>query len=254
MQTIVASLLWPAGDVPGAVTLISPWFDARVEPVDEVVARLESQSHRRFMKTHTPADGIPWFSTGRYVVMGRDGRDAFMSQCNHMEHLRADVRAQVDAAAAADGLPAMPAWNGDVHEFFAAWLDQGELFEHIATYWERREQPNVLFSHHADFTADLAGEMRRVADFLEIEVPERSWPDVVDRCRFDQMRRRGQEIGQFGWIFEGGTNSFLFKGTNGRWREVLDDGELAAYERRASARLSPDAAAWLEHGRRALEH
>jgi aryl sulfotransferase len=248
MQTIVASLLWPAGDVPDAVTVISPWFDASIEPLHDVVARLESQTHRRFVKTHTPADGIPWFSTGRYVVMGRDGRDAFMSQCNHMERLRANVRASIDAAAAADGLPGMPAWNGDIHAFFTSWLADGELFDHIATFWERRTRPNVLLAHHADFTADLDGEMRRLADFLEIDVPGDAWPEVVDRCRFDQMRRRSQEIGQFGWIFEGGAKSFLFKGTNGRWRDVLTDDELAAYARRVANVLPPDAAAWLEHG------
>lgn len=253
MQTIVASLLWPAGDVPEAVTVISPWFDARVEPVDDVVARLESQTHRRFVKTHTPADGIPWFNSGRYVFMGRDGRDAFMSLCNHMEHLRANVRGEIDAAAAADGLPGMPEWNGDIHAFFAPWLAEGEMFDHVATYWERRDQANLLFVHHADFKADLAGEMRRLADFLEIEVTEEQWPDVVERCRFDQMRRRGQEIGQFGWIFEGGARSFLFKGTNGRWRDVLTDDELSAYQQRVTKRLPRDAAAWLEHGRIALE-
>jgi aryl sulfotransferase len=83
MQTIVVALLFPDG-APGRVTEISPWIDHRSEPVDSLMARVDAQSHRRCMKTHTPADGIPWYPTASYIVVGRDGRDAFMSYWNHI--------------------------------------------------------------------------------------------------------------------------------------------------------------------------
>jgi aryl sulfotransferase len=51
-------------------------------------------------------------------------------------------------------------------------------------------------------------------------------------------------------IFEGGIERFLFKGTNGRWRGVLTDDDLALYER-AAATLDPELRAWLEGGRAA---
>src|SRR5206468_12107470 len=75
MQTIVVELLFPDGDAPGPVTHIAPWIDARFEPIDVVLERLEAQTHRRSIKTHTAADGIPWFSDASYIVVGRDGRD-----------------------------------------------------------------------------------------------------------------------------------------------------------------------------------
>lgn len=59
-QTIVASLLFPDGDVPGPVVIVSPWLDGRLEPAESVTKRLERQEHRRFVKTHTPADGVPF--------------------------------------------------------------------------------------------------------------------------------------------------------------------------------------------------
>ena len=40
-------------------------------------------------------------------------------------------------------------------------------------------RPNLLMVHYADMKADLEGEMRRVAGFLEIEVPERLWPGLA---------------------------------------------------------------------------
>src|SRR4051794_36740254 len=77
MQAIVASLLWPDGDPPGPVLAISPWIEMQISPAAEMHALLAAQTHRRFMKSHTPADGIPWFDDARYIFVARDGRDAF---------------------------------------------------------------------------------------------------------------------------------------------------------------------------------
>ena len=248
MQTIVASLLWPAGDQPGPVMELAPWLDAKFRPIDEILARLERQTHRRSIKTHTPADGIPWFDTARYIFVARDGRDAFMSMCHHLEVFRQDLREQLNEAAAREGIPLMRGWDGDVHAAFAGWLEPPWFFEHVASYWARRSEPNLLLVHFNDLKADLAGEMRRVAAFLDIEVGEEQWPAVVDRCTFEAMRRRDTEIGHFP-VFEGGAQAFLFKGTNGRWRDVLTPDELDRYTALVAAALPADARHWLEHGR-----
>jgi len=141
----------------------------------------------------------------------------------------------------------MPDWDGDVHAFFARWLQQAALLHHVATFWELRSRPNVLLVHFADLKRDLAGEMRRIAAFLEIDVPEARWPAVVARCTFDAMKSRADEIGTF-WNFEGGAQSFLFKGTNGRWHDVLSPAELEAYRQRVAEILPAEAARWLEQG------
>jgi aryl sulfotransferase len=250
-QTIVASLLWPEGPAPGPVMTVAPWLDAQFYPIDELLARLEAQTHRRSIKTHTPADGIPIFDDARYVFVARDGRDAFMSLCHHYEVFKSDVRQALNERAAADGVPPMPDWTGDIHGFFQRWLEDAALLHHVATFWERRERSNLLFVHFSDLKRDLAGEMRRIAGFLELDVAEARWPAVVERCTFESMRARGDEIGTFA-IFEGGAKSFLFQGTSGRWRDVLSDAELEAYAKRVDEVLPPDAAEWLAQGRRGI--
>ena len=250
-QTIVASLLWPKGDGPGPVMEVAPWWDARFTPVETLVERLESQRHRRSVKTHTPADGIPWFDDCRYIVVGRDGRDACMSLLNHLANMRPEVLARLAATAVDDGIAieARPL-SSDVHEFFRWWLG-GDFFRHIDSYVARRDQPNVLLLHYDDMLADLDGEMRRVAAFIDADVPEALWPDVVHRCTFEAMKARAHEVGTFDH-WEGGADTFLFKGTNGRWRDVLTAEELTAYDAAVAERLSPAAAAWLAGGRAAL--
>jgi len=252
VQTIVNALTFQDGDSPGPVMFVAPWLDAEFTPIDELIARLEAQTHRRSIKTHTPADGIPWFDDAKYIFVGRDGRDAFMSMCNHRTIMKDEVVDGLNQRALADGVPPMPPWDGDPHAFFAQWLADGAMLAHTATYWQRRARANLLFVHFADLKADLAREMRRIAEFLEIEVPAAKWPQLVERCTFEAMKARGDEIGAFA-IFEGGAKNFLFKGTNGRWRDVLRADELAAYAKRVAETLPGDAAAWLERGRTALE-
>ena len=251
-QAIVASLLWPDGSLPGPVVIVSPWLDGRLEPADVVATRLELQQHRRFIKSHTPFDGVPWWTDASYIVVLRDGRDAFMSLLNHMAKMRREVIAMVNAEAEADGGRPL-SWNGDPHADFPQWLASDENAPaYLASWWPLRREPNVLLVHYNDLKADLDGEMRRIAAFLDVTVPETLWKSVVERCTFESMRARGDEIGPFEFVFEGGAQSFLYKGTNGRWRDVLTEDEIARYHRRVSELLPADAAQWLEHGSLAL--
>jgi aryl sulfotransferase len=260
MQGIMASLLWPADDAPGPLSELTAWIDACFGPVEPVWQKLAAQQHRRFIKTHLPADGLPLRDDVRYVVVGRDGRDVFMSLLNHWEKMRPDLVEEMNVVAVAQGIPALPLYDGDVHKTFDTWISQGAFpwegdgapwwshFSHAASWWAGRERPNVLFVHYGDMLADLETEMRRVASFCDIDVPDDAWPAITSRCTIDEMRERADRNGGApGFI--GGAKSFFFKGTNGRWRSVLTDDELARYEQRVAEVLSPEAATWLEHGR-----
>jgi aryl sulfotransferase len=248
MQTIVASLLWPDGNFPDAVMEMGPWFDGRIYDFDELMARLEAQSHRRFIKTHTPADGIPIFETASYIVVARDGRDAFVSFVNHRKNLRDDLIERLNADAMAQSVDPVVKFRGDVHGFFERWITDAPPLRYLASWWDLRGEPNVLLVHYNDLLADLEGEMRRVAGFLDIDIPEALWPGVVECCTFERMREEAERIGDFQRLFEGGAKSFLFKGANGRWRGVLTEGELQRYQDRVEELLSPEAAHWLEYG------
>lgn len=246
MQTIVVALLFPDGDAPGSVTQIAPWIDARFEPVDAVLSRLDAQSRRRCIKTHTNADGIPWFPEASYIVVGRDGRDAFMSFHNHMSNMKPELIMHLFGTAVEDGIDLGDATIppvDDIHEFYAWWLAERIWFDHVVTFWAHHGEPNVRFVHFNEMKTDLEGSMRGVADFLGIEIDEARWPALVEQCTFASMKARSEEIGDFA-AFVGGAETFLYKGTNDRWRGVLTDDELAAFDRACTKLLPAGAAAW----------
>jgi aryl sulfotransferase len=48
-----------------------------------------------------------------------------------------------------------------------------------------------------------------------------------------------------GAFWDGGAQTFVHRGTNGRWRDTLTDDDCAAYEARARAELGDECARWL---------
>ena len=49
----------------------------------------------------------------------------------------------------------------------------GSALHHMQTCWNYRHLPNILLVHFADLLADLEGEIRPIARFLEISPPGR---------------------------------------------------------------------------------
>jgi aryl sulfotransferase len=249
MQGIVGSLLWPAGSAPGDRYDRSPWIDARFSPVEQVLAHLDAQEHRRFIKTHSPADCVPIFEECKYITVYRDGRDALMSWANHRAAMRPELIEFLNSTATAEGLRQLPAdWDGDMDELFEQWSIDCSPIVHLASWWPLRHESFVCFVHYNDLKADLSGEMRRIAEFLEIEVPEDLWPEVVDRCGLTQMRAAANDNDRLHMVFNGGAESFFHKGTNGRWRDTLTSDQLQRYDALVADGLSDDAARWLETG------
>ena len=141
-----------------------------------------------FLKTHTPADGIPWYPAASYIVVGRDGRDAFMSFLNHMRNLQPDLVMSLAMTAADDGIDlyaAGPPPVEDVHEFFAWCMEDNPMwFEHVASFWEHRREPNVLFVHYNDMQGDLdARDAESCRVSRRTDVDEQQWQDRWNAAR-----------------------------------------------------------------------
>lgn len=63
------------------------------------------------------------------------------------------------------------------------------------------------------------------------------------------MKAHADQVAPLGGaIFQGGGRTFINKGVNGRWRDVLTEADCAAYERKARAMLGEACAAWLATG------
>ena len=79
VQMICALLVFQTPELPAPLGQLSPWLDHLIAPRDQVYARLAAQRHRRFIKTHTPLDGIPLDPRATYLVTARHPLDMAVS-------------------------------------------------------------------------------------------------------------------------------------------------------------------------------
>lgn len=250
---------------------VYPWLDATIfAPVGDNLATLAAQTHRRAIKSHLPFDSLPVYDGLKYIHVARDGRDACMSFHNHMtaftEHAAMQLGAAMGELMAEAGPAAGPPPESpplppeDPRDFYLGWIDEAEhgarpggdvsFFDFELTYWQERRRPNLLLTHYNDLKADLAGEIARISDFLEIATPKDKLAEITLAAEFSAMKSQGDDLmGHAGLFFEGGANRFLHKGTNGRWKDVLTADDLARYDAMVAAKFSPGMAAWIETGR-----
>jgi aryl sulfotransferase len=261
MQTIVVNMIFPDGNLPGPVAEVSPWLDMTLPPLDETLAGLEAQKHRRCIKSHLALDGLRYCDEVKYIMVGRDPRDVFMSLLNHYGNHTKDFYAAMNGRPGLVGNP-FPEYDGDIHALWRTWMTRGWFdwesdgypywshLHHAKTWWEFRNLPNIKLVHYNDLRADLEGEMRKLAAYLEIKIPESLWPRVVDACRFETVKAHPEKVvsPMMEFAFKGGGQTFIHKGTNGRWHDVLSREELDLYEKAKARTLPPDCARWLEKG------
>ncbi|MEO8392635.1 MAG: sulfotransferase domain-containing protein [Chloroflexota bacterium] len=260
MQTIVLHLIFQDLQ-PRGVDEFSPWLDRRWLPLDEVIGRIEAQTHRRCIKSHLPLDALPYFPQVKYIVVGRDARDVFMSLWNHYSNYTPGQYERVNTTPGRVGDP-IPPCPQDIREFWQGWINRGWFaweregypfwgtMYHVQTWWNYRHLPNILFVHYNDLLRDLPGEIRRVADYLSIDVAPDLLASIAHQVTFSSMKENAEQIVPgIERIFKGGAQTFINKGTNGRWRDVLTEDDLKLYAAAVARELTPDCAAWLEHGR-----
>ncbi len=251
-QQIIGQLVFQ-GEAQPEMNALSPWLDLRVPPAEVKLDMLEAQTHRRVVKTHLPLDALAFSPRAKYLYIGRDGRDVVFSFHHHHSVGNALWYELLNDTPGRVGPPILEP-DPDVAAYFRTWLEEDgypiwSYWENISTWWAARDLPNVKLVHFNALKADLAGEMRAIADFLEIDIPAERWPVIIERCGFDYMKAHADKVAPLGGaIFEGGAESFINKGVNGRWRDVLPPSDAAAYEAMALQCLGPDCARWLATG------
>ncbi len=258
-QMICALLVFKSPDLPLPLTVLSPWPDMLLDKIDDVRAQLEGQQHRRFIKSHTPLDGLPFDDRVTYITVARDPRDVAISWDHHFANMDMNVFMEQRSAAVGlddlaelmpDGIPVRP---GSEAERFWGWVDSDagmgglvDLVHHLDTFWQAREKPNIVLLHYGDLKADLEGQMRTLAKRVEIDVPEDRWPSLVEAATFASMKARAEERapGPAASIWRD-PEKFFYSGTNGQWQTLLDADGMRRYAERVRSLADPELSTWI---------
>lgn len=261
-QMLCGLLIFDGPVFPAPLGQISPWLDQTIRDLDEIRAIYRAQAHRRFIKTHTPLDGLPWTDDVSYVVVGRDPRDLMVSMEHHWNNMDLErVLALREQAVGNDDLatlPQRPAISDDPAERFRAFVRDSEytgavnltaVMHHLDTGWQRRHDDNVIMCHYADYTADLPGELLRLGRALGIDLTIEKARDLAREASLDRMRARAGEVAPNAGAIWRDDRAFFRAGGFGEWRTRVTDDDLNEYDTAVKAIASPELALWAHDGR-----
>lgn len=245
IKQIVAQLIYGgAEDRVGMV--MGPYLEMTWIPPG-VVEHTEAQTDRRFFGSHLPLDALPFSPKVKYICLGRDARDIVWSAHNHRANFSPAMLELFGDA---------PGWHPDIRTYYRHWLEHddgmgiwaGSLWHYAQSCWNARELPNILLVHFNDLKADLGGEIRRIAAYLDLGIDDARWPAILEHCTFGYMREAASKIEMLQQNFREGGKTIINKGTNGRWKDVLTVEEIADCDEVAARNLTPDCAHWLKTG------
>jgi aryl sulfotransferase len=232
------------------VSEISPWVDFRIAPLEEVVARLEAQRHRRVMKSHLPADAIPLAHEVQYLYIVREPLDVVWSWYCHHRNFTDDTYHRLNSAPDRVG-PALERPDPVFKRYFRRWIEEDgypfhPYWSNIASWWSCRHLPNVRLVHFADLRRAFESELRRIADFLRIQPSLAAWSRIVRHCSLPHMKANAHLVAPLGGaIFKGGAESFIRTGDTKQWAGLLDDSDERACREAAELNLPRECVDWL---------
>ncbi|KAG0418446.1 hypothetical protein HPB47_004794 [Ixodes persulcatus] len=135
------------------------------------------------IKTHMPFQWQPYSKDAKYIYITRNPYDCCVSFFYHTK--------------------AMPEYrfkDGTFDEFFEMFIegtaDFGDYFDHVLSWYEHRNDPNVLFLTYEDLKKDTAAWVLKVAYFIGEEYGRRLREDqgaldaILDKTSFRIMQQK----------------------------------------------------------------
>ncbi|MEG4812282.1 sulfotransferase domain-containing protein [Microcoleus sp. F8-D3] len=131
-------------------------------------------------------------------------------------------------------------WTGALETGKPYW----DFFEFINSWWQVRDIPNVLLVHYADLIENKPNEVEKIAKFLDIEVDAECQEMILHKSSLEYMRENSEKFEPR--IFQ--KHQFIYKGTNGRWQNLLTQQQLKHYDEMIAKKLGIACANWVKHG------
>ncbi|NXD15148.1 ST1B1 Sulfotransferase, partial [Nothocercus nigrocapillus] len=151
--------------------LVAPGMPAGTE----LLAEMPSP---RIIKTHIPSHVLPesfWENHCKIIYVARNAKDVAVS------YYHFDLMNQLH--------PHPGPWAEYLEKkFMAGKVAYGSWYDHVKGYWERRKEHPILYIFYEDMKEDPRREIRKVAQFLQRELPPAVLDAIARHTSFETMR------------------------------------------------------------------
>ncbi|XP_013772565.1 amine sulfotransferase-like [Limulus polyphemus] len=162
----------------------SPFLEMSGPKIAEVMPRPGS------IKTHLPFNLCPYSPSAKYIYIARNPRDCCVSYYHHTKML-----------------PEYHFENGNFDDFFEIFIDGetdwGDYFDHLISWYEHRNDPNVCLLTYEEMKNDTRAAILKIARFLGPQYAEMLENDdklmlkILDQTSVSYMKRFNKEMKHF---------------------------------------------------------
>ncbi|XP_077171365.1 sulfotransferase 1C2-like [Paroedura picta] len=188
-----------------------PFIDVFLpKPIPSGIDQAEAMPSPRMLKTHLPIQLIPpsfWEQNCKVIYVARNVKDNMVSYF-HFHRI-------------GSLLPEPGNWDQFLENFIAGKVAWGSWFDHVRGWWEAKDQHPILYLFYEDMKEDPAREIRKVAQFLGVPLPDPLVSQIVQHTTFESMKANPMTNYSTlpSFLLDQSVSPFMRKGTVGDWKD-----------------------------------
>ncbi|XP_043303985.1 sulfotransferase 1E1-like isoform X3 [Cervus elaphus] len=141
------------------------------------VKQLKGMASPRIVKSHLPAELLPlsfWEKNCKIIYLARNAKDVAVSYYFFFLMVTAN--------------PDPGSFQDFVEKFMNGEVPYGSWYEHTKSWWEKRENPQVLFLFYEDMKEDIRREVMKLIKFLGKETSDEIVDKIIKHTTFQEMK------------------------------------------------------------------
>lgn len=256
-QTVIDQILNNGEELKESLSNKSPWLDSSWGDYDFMLQKLIDQkknARRRIMKSHLPADYVPIDPVAKYIFVSRNGKDLVCSFHNYLYNFNAETVAKINKLHQEffgnDEKMQIPETRV---EFFDLFLETGgkglcEVLDLTKSWWELKDQPNVLLVHYSKLINDFENEVKRLAKFVGADVDNLNMEKIKAHCDFQYMKNNADSYVPFNGKHMTDAKSFFHEGPARDSTKIISPEKIAQFDKLAVEKMGAECAKWMQSG------
>ncbi|XP_066482996.1 sulfotransferase 1C2-like [Tiliqua scincoides] len=168
----------------------------------------EAMPSPRTLKTHLPVQLLPpsfWEQNCKIIYVARNVKDNAVS---YFHFHRMNQR-----------MPEPGNWDQFLANFIAGKVTWGSWFDHVRDWWKAKDHHPILYLFYEDMKMDPAHTIQKIAQFLELELPEPVLNQIIQHTNFESMKANPMVNYTPFSHMDQTISPFIRKGIIGDWKE-----------------------------------
>ena len=211
----------------------SPWVEgiSGISTLIDMVTHCSEMSvddlpRPRTLKSHFPYNifpcGVPHETPCKYIYVARNPKDVTTSlYCMAKQAYNPHI-----------------VWGTFFKSQIGGYVAYGDYFDHVLSWWSRRNEKNVLFLKYEDRKKDLSGQIKQIADFLGAKLSSDTFSKIVELASFPSMKKDDRVNVSWAKNYDkDGEPMFLRKGVVGDWKNFFTPEDSREMDIRCAEKL-----------------